>query len=66
MTLHDHAGHDVTIGHRGDDFDGLETVIWCDTCQQLISTEATGSVCHSDHFMAPYRYQHRPPAPTNA
>jgi len=66
VTLHDHDGHDVTIGHPGDDFDGLETVIWCDTCQQLISSEATGSACHSDHFMAPYRYQHRPQEPANS
>ena len=48
MTLHDHAGHRLTIGHPHSQ--RHRTVLWCDTCDQaVLPPELSAQACASEH-----------------
>ncbi|MGI8492743.1 MAG: hypothetical protein ACR2NJ_08305 [Acidimicrobiales bacterium] len=49
MTLHDHAGHRLTIGHPH--AQPHRTVLWCDTCDQaVLPPESSARGCASEQF----------------
>jgi hypothetical protein len=51
LNLHKHAGHELVIGHPPRDRPANKTVLWCDTCDELVVGMIDLVSCTEDHWM---------------